>query len=67
MKFETSSSACANTYSLPRATTGTLRTPISASSAIACGRTPTSIDSKSTPMPVRYSLTLTQLEQPCRQ
>src|SRR6266540_1940324 len=66
-KRDTSSSACANTYSLPRATTGTVRTPISRSSSIACGRAPTSIDSNSTPRPVRNSFTLTQLEQPCRQ
>src|SRR5713101_6145639 len=64
---ETSASACANTYSLPRATTGTVRTPSSRSSSIACGRAPTSIDSNSTPRPVRNSFTLTQLEQPCRQ
>src|SRR5207253_7622338 len=55
------------TYSLPRATTGTVRTPSSRSSSIASGRAETLIDSNSTPRFARNSFTLTQLEQPGRQ
>ena len=66
-KRDTSSSACANTYSRPRATTGTVRTPISRSSSIASGVAETLIDWYSTPSCDKNSFTFTQLEQPGRQ
>ena len=67
MKRDTSSSAWAKTNSPPRATTGTVFTPKASRSFIASGRAATSIDSNATPCCVRYSFTLTQLEQPGRQ
>ena len=67
MKRDTSSSACAKVNSLPRATTGTVRTPSWASSAIASGRAATSMELYGTPSCERNSFTFTQLEHPGRQ